>query len=206
MTLSKTTRSCSGSKDKMIFRLFLLFILIIYSWNCAGLDIQKMAHDDPAALIALEDSLTERGRSPAIITALVAANNALGLVALEAEDYKKGIDHFSRAVGLSELDTLSRYNLLIAEGHLLYKRGNKDGLWDAIQNYHKAAQLKPDLGDPHYYIGQSYHKLGNTDFDLILESYEKALTLNLSSHLRETIEAAHARVSKRDQLLKDFWK
>ena len=115
-------------------------------------------------------------------------------------------DSFSRAVSLSELDTLSRYNLLIAEGHLLYKRGNKDGLWDAIQNYHKAAQLKPNLGDPHYYIGQSYHKLGNTDFDLILESYEKALTLNLSSHLRGTIEAAHARVSKRDQLLKDFWK
>ena len=206
MTLSKTTRSCSGSEDKMISRLFLFFILVIYSWDCAGIDIQNMARDDPAALIALEDSLSERGLSPTIITALVTAHNALGLAALEAEDYKKGLDHFSRAVGLSELDTLSRYNLLIAEGHLLYKRGNKDGLWDAIQNYHKAAQLKPDLGDPHYYIGQSYHKLGNTDFDLILESYEKALTLNLSSHLRGTIEAAHARVSKRDQLLKDFWK
>jgi len=206
MTLSKTTRSCSGSKDKMISRLYLLFILIIYSWHCAGINIQKMARDDPAALIALEDSLSERGLSPAIISALVAAHNTLGLAALEAEDYKKGIDHFSKAVGLSELDTLSRYNLLIAEGHLLYKRGNKDGLWEAIQNYHKAAQLKPDLGDPHYYIGQSYHKLGDSDFDLILESYEMALTLNLSSHLRDKTEAAHARVSKRDTLLKDFWK
>ena len=190
----------------MIFRLLLFFILVIYSWHCAGIDIQKMARDDPAALIALEDSLSERGLSPAIINALVAAHNALGLAALETEDYKKGIGHFSRAMGLSELDTLSRYNLLIAEGHLLYKRGNKDGLWDAIQNYHKAAQLKPDLGDPHYYIGQSYHKLGDTDFDLILESYEKALTLNLSSNLREKTEEAHTRVSKRDQLLKDFWR
>ena len=206
MTLSKTTRSCSGSKDKMIFRLFLLFILIIYSWDCAGIDIQKMARDDPDALIALEDSLSERGLSPATINALVAAHNALGLTALEAEDYKKGIDHFSRAVRLSKLDTLSRYNLLIAEGHQLYKRGNKNGLWDAIQNYHKAAQLKPNLGDPHYYIGQAYHKLGDTDFDLILESYEKALTLSLSSHIREEIEVEHSRLSKRDQLLKDFWK
>ena len=165
-----------------------------------------MARDDPAALIALEDSLSERHLSLATITALVTAHNALGIAALEAEDYKEGIDHFSRAVGLSELDTLSRYNLLIAEAHLLYKRGNKDGLWDAIQNYHKAAQLKPNLGDPHYYIGESYHKLGDTDFDLILESYEKALTLNLSSNLREKIEEAHTRVSKRDQLLKDFWR
>ena len=190
----------------MISRLFLLFILIIYTWNCVGTSYQKMARDDPVALIALEDSLSERGPSPAVISALVAAHNILGLAALESEDYKKAIDHFSKAVGLSELDTLSRYNLLMVEGHLLYKRGNKDGLWDAIQNYHKAAQLKPDLGDPHYFIGQSYHKLGDTDFDLILESYEKALTLNLSSHLREKIEEAHARVSKRDQLLKDFWK
>ena len=190
----------------MISRLFLLFILVLYSWHCAGIDIQKMARDDPAALIALEDSLSERGTSPAVIRALVTAHNTLGLAALEAEDYKKGIDHFSKAVGLSELDTLSRYNLLMAEGHLLYKRGNKDGLWEAIQNYHKAAQLKHDLGDPHYYIGQSYHKLGDTDFDLILDSYEKALTLNLSSHLREKTEAAHAHASKRDKLLKDFWK
>ena len=190
----------------MISRLFLLFIFIIYTWNCVGTSYQKMARDDPAALIALEDSLSERGTSPAVIRALVTAHNTLGLAALEAEDYKKGIDHFSKAVGLSELDTLSRYNLLMAEGHLLYKRGNKDGLWEAIQNYHKAAQLKPDLGNPHYYIGQSYHKLGDTDFDLILDSYEKALTLNLSSHLREKTEAAHAHASQRDKLLKDFWK
>ena len=137
---------------------------------------------------------------------MITAHNTLGLAASEAEDYKKAIDHFSSAMGLSELDTLSRYNLLIAKGHLLYKRGNKDGLWDAIQNYHKAAQLKPNLGDPHYYIGQSYHKLEDTDFDLILEAYQKALALNLSSPLRDETEKAYARVSKRDQLLKDFWK
>ena len=194
------------SKDKIIFSLFLLFILVIISWDCAGIDIQKMARNDPASLISMEDSLSERGLSPVIVAALVTAHNTLGLAASEAEDYKKAIDHFSSAVGLSELDTLSRYNLLIAKGHLLYKRGNKDGLWDAIQNYHKAAQLKPNLGDPHYYIGQSYHKLEDTDFDLILEAYQKALALNLSSPLRDETEKAYARVSKRDQLLKDFWK
>ena len=105
MTLSRTTRSCFRSKDKIIFRLFLLFILVIRSWDCAGIDIQKMARNDPAALIALEDSLSERGLSPVIITALVTAHNTLGISALEADDYKKAIDHFSRAVSLSELDT-----------------------------------------------------------------------------------------------------
>ena len=80
------------SKDKIIFSLFLLFILVIISWDCAGIDIQKMARNDPAVLISMEDSLSERHLSPAIITALVTAHNALGLAALEAEDYKKGID------------------------------------------------------------------------------------------------------------------
>ena len=206
MALSRTIRSCLRSKDKIIFSLFLFFILVISSWDCAGIDIQKMARNDPASLISMEDSLSERGLSPVIVAALVTAHNTLGLAASEAEDYKKAIDHFSSAVGLSELDTLSRYNLLMAKGHLLYKRGNKDGLWDAIQNYHKAAQLKPNLGDPHYYIGQSYHKLEDTDFDLILEAYQKALALNLSSPLRDETEKAYARVSKRDQLIKDFWK
>ena len=99
MALSRTTRSCFRSKDKIIFRLFLLFILVIRSWDCAGIDIQKMAHNDPAALIAMEDSLSERGLSPVIIAALVTAHNTLGLAASETEDYKKAIGHFSSAVG-----------------------------------------------------------------------------------------------------------
>ena len=134
------------------------------------------------------------------------AHNTIGNSALESDDYGKAIMHFSNAMRLSKGDSLSRYNLLIAEGHSLYKKGKINGIWDAIQKYNKAAQLRPDKGDAHYYIGRSYHKIGDTDFDLVIESYEKALRLSLSPELRKEIEAALSLVLKREKKLKDFWK
>ena len=44
------------------------------------------------------------------------------------------------------------------------------------------------------------------DFDLILESYQKALSLHLSSELKEKVEAEISAVSEREKKLKDFWK
>ena len=158
-----------------------LFILFFITWNCAGSSYQRLAIEDPAALVAMEDSLRNANRLlPSTVKALVTAHNSIGRSAL--------------------------YNLLIAEGNLLYKKGERNGLWDAIENYHKAARLKPDSGEPFYHIGQAYLKNGNTDFDLILESYEKALSLDLALQLRPIVLAAIEREKKREKPLKDFWK
>ncbi len=144
-----------------------------------------MAHNNPAALVALEDSLSISGFSPSMKKSLSFAHNRLGSKELETNNYEAAIVHFSHALQLSDGDTLSQYNLLLAEGHSLYKKGNKNGLWDAIQKYNKAAQLKPRLGEAHYYIGLSYHKIGDTDFDLIIESYKKALGLSLKPEIMQ---------------------
>ena len=165
-----------------------------------------MALENPEALVALQDSLLQKDISSNQIKSLIVAHNKIGDSALERGDYRKAIIHFSSAVQLSEEDPLLKYNLLIAEGHLLYKKGNKNGLWDAIQKYNRAAQLKPDRGDAHYYIGMSYHKIGDTEFDLIIESYEKALTLSLTPELRQKTEDALTVVLNREKRLKDFWK
>ena len=61
-------------------------------------------------------------------------------------------------------------------------------------------------GAPYYYIGNSYLKLGDKDFDLIIESYEKALALELNTDLRERVIQAREYVSMREKKLKDFWK
>ena len=55
---------------------------------------------------------------------------------------------------------------------------------DAIEKFSQASSLLPNDGEPHYWIAISYTKLGDTDFDLILESYEKSLSLNLDNDLR----------------------
>tara|TARA_B100001250_G_scaffold206755_1_gene177489 strand:- start:92 stop:589 length:498 start_codon:yes stop_codon:yes gene_type:complete len=165
-----------------------------------------MANDNPEALVALEDSLSTSGLSPSMSRLLTFAHNRLGTKELEIGNYEKAIVHFSHALQLSDGDTLSQYNLLLAEGHSIYKKGNKNGLWDAIQKYNKAAQLKPRLGEAYYYIGLSYHKIGDTDFDLIVEAYEKALALSLKLETRQKTEDALSLVLEREKRLKDFWK
>ena len=191
---------------RLALRVHGVFILFILINNCATNIYQKMALENPEALVALEDSLSRAELSSATTRSLIMAHNTVGNSALESEDYGKAIMHFSNAVQLSEEDPLLKYNLLIAEGHFLYKKGNKNGLWDAIQKYNRAAQLKPDRGDAHYYIGMSYHKIGDTEFDLIIESYEKALTLSLTPELMKKTEDALTVVLNREKRLKDFWK
>ena len=184
----------------------LLFPLAMAFFSCAGNKYQNMAHNNPAALVALEDSLSIYGLSPSITRSLAFAHNRLGSKELETNNYEAAIVHFSHALKLSDGDTLSQYNLLLAEGHSLYKKGNKNGLWDAIQKYNKAAQLKPRLGEPHYYIGLSYHKIGDTDFDLIIESYEKALGLSLRPEIMQKTKEKLSLALEREKRLKDFWK
>ena len=52
----------------------------------------------------------------------------------------------------------------------------------------------------------SYHKIGDTEFDLIIESYEKALILSLTPELRQKTEDALTVILNREKRLKDFWK
>ena len=193
-------------KARSITYLNCLIPLVLFFFSCAGNKYQQMANDNPEALVALEDSLSTSGLSPSMSRLLTFAHNRLGTKELEIGNYEKAIVHFSHALQLSDGDTLSQYNLLLAEGHSIYKKGNKNGLWDAIQKYNKAAQLKPRLGEAHYYIGLSYHKIGDTDFDLIIEAYKKALELSLKPETRQKAEDALLLLLEREKRLKDFWK
>jgi tetratricopeptide (TPR) repeat protein len=96
--------------------------------------------------------------------------------------------------------------LLLAEGHALLKKGNKNGIWDGIEKYSKASTLYPQNGEPLYWIAIAYTKLGDKDFDLILESYEKALSLELDSELRVKAGKKYKHAKERKKKLDSFWR
>jgi hypothetical protein len=48
--------------------------------------------------------------------------------------------------------------------------------------------------------------LGDKDFDLILESYEKALSLELDSKLRLEVEKKYKHAKERKKKLDSFWR
>ena len=192
-------------EHKIIIRLFGI-LLVVITWNCAGNKYKQMASSNPNKLLSIKDSLLQSNSTTHIIHSIALAHNALGENAIQEGNYEKAKTHFTEALKLSPNDSLYMYNQLMAEGHLLQKSGKKDKLWSSIQTYNKAATIFEKAGAPYYHIGNSYLKLGDKDFDLIIESYEKALALDLSADLRKRVIQAREHVSTREKKLKDFWK
>ena len=192
-------------ENKIIIRLFGI-LLIVITWNCAGNKYKQMASSNPNKLLSIKDSLLQSNSTTHIIHSIALAHNALGENAIQEGNYEKAKTPFTEALKLSPNDSLYMYNHLMAEGHWLQKSGKRDKLWSSIQIYNKAATIFERAGAPYYYIGNSYLKLGDKDFDLIIESYEKALALELSADLRKRAGQAREHVSMREKKLKDFWK
>ena len=197
-----------GLRDKSSFydSLIIITALMLYSINCNSTNYKKLSIENPNELIAIEDSLLKISSTETVYDALSIAHNAIGIKALQDQDFLKAKNHFSRAMSLSKNQTIYLYNYYITEGHLLLKKGNKSGLWDGIEFYYKAASLMPNLGEPYFYIGQSYQKIGNTDFDLIIESYNNALQLTLTDELRGKTNFELNNITERKNRLESFWK
>ena len=203
--LMKTKSSFSLKVIKKPFNYVSLSVTLFF-WSCAGNIYEQMATENPSRLILLEDSLLQSNPSPATISSVMSAHKLLGQRAIDIENYEKAMNHFSNALKLSPKDTLSIYKTLLLQGHILYDTGKKDKLWDAIEVYNKAAIVFETLGEPYYYIGRSYHKISDKDFDLIIGSFDRALELELSAELRIVINEAREDAIIREKKLKDFWR
>ena len=165
-----------------------------------------MAIESPHKLLSLEDSLRNTDFNKKNQEALALAHKNIGLNKIIKKDYTGAKVHFLKVLDYMNEDSIAQYNLFMIDGHLLRETGNKEKLWDAIELYYKANRIQPLNGEPYFFIGKAYKSLGNKDFDLILESYQKAISLRLSSELKEKVEAEISAVTEREKKLKDFWK
>ena len=195
------------SMIKIYFRLITSILIVIFVYDCAGSAYKKMSIENPEKLLSIQDSLLRvKNNDVNILDALVSANNRVAEKHMEQGDYISAADYFKKATELNTSDIASKYGLLLADGNVLVKKGNKDGIWDAIEKYSKAATLYPKNGEPFYWMAIAYTKLGDTHFDLILESYVKALSLELDNELRTEAEKKHKHAKERKNKLDSFWK
>ena len=165
-----------------------------------------MAMETPHKMIAMEDSLNSLGLTQKNRDALALAHKKLAITYLKEKNYIDAKAHFSNVLNYSTLDSFAQYNILMINGHQLKQTGNRQKLWDAIEVYYKAQRFHPNNGEPYFFIGKAYQSLDNNDFDLILESYQKALELELSELLKDEVEKEIFSVVNRKNKLKDFWK
>ena len=181
------------------------FILLIIFLNCSNINYIKIAEENPKLFINIQDSIIQKDRNDKIQAALVKANNNLGLLEFNNESYGDARNYFSKAKMVSPSDSLANFFLLLSEGNLLYKTGNKDNLWFSIEKYNRATQFDPLNGLPYYFIGLSYQKISDKDFDLIIEAFQAAMLLSLDEKMRIKTKQALEIVIKRERVLKDFW-
>ena len=182
-----------------------IVIIITFVLSCATTNYKEIALTNPEKLIKMQDSL-DSIKSPNFNEALIMVFNSRGLKAMEKQNYNEALNYFQKSQKLSQADTVSKYSLLMASAFQKFSSGNKEILWDAIQSFYKASDIYPHNGEPHYYIGETYLKLGNKDFDLIIDSYDKALSLNLNELLREKVKNSKKEALRRRDLLENFWR
>ena len=162
--------------------------------------------ETPHKMIALEDSLNSLGLSKKNQETLALAHKNVAIKYLKKKNYTDAKVHFLNVLNYSRFDSIAKYNILMIDGHILRQTGNREKLWDAIEIYYKAQKLYPNNGEPYFFIGKAYQSLDRNDFDLILESYQKALQLELSKLLKDEVEKEMLSVLARKKKLKDFWK
>ena len=184
-----------------------LTIIVLQLFSCAGTNYKKLSLEDPNALIAIEDSLLSVNKNnQSISDAIVIANNNAAKKYLNSNELSLAVKHFKKSISVNRNNKDSQYGLMIAEGRVLIKRGNKNGIWDAIEKFSKASSIFPKKGEPFYWIAVSYTKLGDTEFDLILESYEKSLSLELDKTIKHEVEENYKKAKNRKNKLDSFWK
>ena len=182
-------------------------VIVLLVYGCSGSIYKKMSVENPEKLLSMQDSLLlSRKNDQNILEALASSHNSVADKYMKQNEYLSAINHYENATKLDNSNTASKYGLLLAEGHALLKKGNKNGIWDAIEKYSKASKLYPGNGEPFYWIAIAYTKLGDKDFDLIFESYEKALSLELDNGLMVEAGKKYKHAKERKKKLDSFWR
>ena len=119
---------------------------------------------------------------------------------------KNSLNEYKKILEIDPKNNTARYHIYMAEGKANHKKGHKNGQWDAIQSFAKAVAAIDTVGEPYYWAGRAYEKKDEMDFELPLESYDKALSLHLSSEMRAKVKSARENLLQRKKTYEDFWK
>ncbi|NOZ04366.1 MAG: hypothetical protein GXO92_07160 [FCB group bacterium] len=169
--------------------------------------LTELSETDPAFLAAKQDSLlVAEKNNPELVSALTTAHVNLARKAQSTGDYGKAQSEFEAALKLDSKDNRARYGIAMLKGRRLFKKGSRNALWDAIEQFGKASMYDPTRGEPYYWMAKAYEKKDDQDFELILETYDKALALELPEKLKGDAEKSRAEVAKRKETFENFWK
>lgn len=136
----------------------------------------------------------------------------------EAEDdYEAGREYFVQYKYESALTRLEKalknepdhydaqYFKALAKGCILYNKGGKNDLWDAIEEFGTAMAIRPAAGEPHYYLALAYEKKDRREFDNAIQEYQKYLDKEPNGEFAGEARKKIKELKELRDRLKDFW-
>lgn len=94
---------------------------------------------------------------------------------------------------------------LILQGKTKFDQGNHKGLWDAVADYHDAANINPNSGLPYFLMGKARYKNNRSDYDAALEDYYKSLEIEPNGAFAKEAKADIKKIESVKNKMKNFW-
>ncbi len=196
------------NKSILVFGILVLAVL----WAITGCgtsrpDFSDLVQSDPAWLMAKADSLNQAcPDDEELIQALNQVYLAGGTEKMAAENWPEAIISYEKALDYIPRQKEGRYGLAMAQARAHYKKGGPNDLWEALTKFSEAAVIDTSQGEPYLWLGRSYEKKDENDFELILEAYDKALNKRLIPELEKAALEERENVKHRQDILEAFWK
>ena len=97
---------------KMAIKNSLIIIIVVQFFNCAGINYKKLSIENPAKLVAVQDSLLlVSGDNQRIRDALVTANNSVAKRYLNTGDIKSAVQHFNKSISIDGDNKYSKFGI-----------------------------------------------------------------------------------------------
>ncbi|NQV37109.1 MAG: hypothetical protein HQ509_03775 [Candidatus Marinimicrobia bacterium] len=186
-----------------------ILLLILGAIGCFSStpSLKTLSETDPQYVVSHKDSILLRSdKDPEIIPMVIAAYINLSDEALEKKDYETAEAYLIKALEIDKTNIKAKYAYAMAKGHRLFKKGNKSQLWDAIEQFSKASYYRPDDGLSVYWSAKGYSKKDDSDYQNIIELYQKSIELGLPEELEADAKASLDKAKKEKEVLESFWK
>lgn len=186
---------------------FILIIIVLTGCLSRRPNVKTLSETDPRFVVTHQDSiLLNSEKNPEAIQAVIAAYINLSEEAVARNDYEEAEGYLSKALDIDKTNIEAKYAYAMAKGFRLFKKGGRNQLWDAIEQFSKASYYKPDDGISVYWTAKGYGKKDDEDYQNIIDLYQKAIELGLPEELAAEAQVSLEKAEKEKELLESFWK
>ncbi|NOZ60429.1 MAG: tetratricopeptide repeat protein [Calditrichaeota bacterium] len=113
--------------------------------------------------------------------------------------------YLKRAINLQRDHSEANYYYHMAQGKILFRKGSKSALWDAIEHFGKAMMIHEEFAAPHFYMAQAYEKKDRNEFDNAISEYKLALEKEPSGKYAKKCKRKIRELTARRNKLRRFW-